>query len=634
MQVKVYSASKFPQKKIDAPAAVSIITAQDIKDYGYRTLADILRSIRGLNLSYDRSYTSLGVRGFGRPGDYNSRILLLIDGYRTNEALFDQASLGTDFLLDNELIDRVEFVPGSGSAVYGSNAFFGVVNVITKSGKGIKGMEASGEVWSYGTDKERVTVGKQFENGLDVLLSASRYDSDGQDLFFPEFNTPGTNNGVAENLDADYSERAFGKFSWHDLTFETGYVSRRKQVPTATFGTVFNGQPNFNEDSQAFFDLSYNTDLSPDFNVYAHAYHGRSDVDAEYLIDPRLSPADPADFVINKNQGVGRWAGADVKMVDTHLDGHKFVFGSEYQNNWSQSGINYDIDPNFVYQDIHESSSRYAFYAADDMTIFDPLNFNIGVRYDHYSTFGDTINPRIAMIYKFNPETALKLLYGTAFRAPSAYELYFDGQGFNANPDLKPEKIDSYEIAFEYQPQRSLRFVATGFRNEIDGLIGLQEDPDNDLLIYKNIGQVEIWGAELELEKLWDNGLRLRSSYTWNRARDGVTGEKLINSPVHLVKLNFSAPLWEERFRFGVETQYTSERLTLDGADTNGYPLVNLTLRTDKLFQSYLKGLEISGSIYNLADEDYASVGGEEHEPINVIPQDGRNFRLQLNYHY
>lgn len=186
----MHSASKFVQKTTEAPTSVSIVTAADIKRYGYRTLADIQGSVRGLIVTYDRNYQYVGVRDFNRPGDYNSRILLLVDGYRINDTLYDTATIGTEFFLDVDLIDRVEVVRGPGSSIYGSNAFFGVVNVITKRGKDFSGAEVSGEVASFGTGKVRMTYGRQHENGIETLVSVSYSGSKGQDLFYPEFNAP------------------------------------------------------------------------------------------------------------------------------------------------------------------------------------------------------------------------------------------------------------------------------------------------------------------------------------------------------------------------------------------------------------------------------------------------------------
>jgi len=112
----VFGASGYKQKVTDVPASITIVTAEEIRRYGYRTLADILRSVPGFYVTGDRNYSYLGERGFGRPGDYNSRVLLLVDGHRTNDNLFDQALIGTEFPVDVDLIERVEVIRGPNSS--------------------------------------------------------------------------------------------------------------------------------------------------------------------------------------------------------------------------------------------------------------------------------------------------------------------------------------------------------------------------------------------------------------------------------------------------------------------------------------------------------------------------------------
>ena len=130
----VYGASKYEQKVTQAPSSITIVTADEIKKFGYRTLADVLRGVRGLYVSDDRNYSYLGLRGFLRPGDYNTRILMMIDGHRMNDNVYDGAYFSREAMLDVDLIDRVEVIRGPSSSIYGSSAFFGIVNVITKRG--------------------------------------------------------------------------------------------------------------------------------------------------------------------------------------------------------------------------------------------------------------------------------------------------------------------------------------------------------------------------------------------------------------------------------------------------------------------------------------------------------------------
>src|SRR5262249_27237518 len=159
----VYGASKYEQKVTEAPASVTIVTADEIKKYGYRTLADILQSVNGFYVTSDRNYSYLGIRGFSRPADYNTRVLVLQDGHRLNDNVYDEAYIGTESPLDVDLIDRVEIIRGPSSSLYGTNAFLGVINVITKRGRDIKGAEVSTEIGSYNSYKGRFTYGNRFQ---------------------------------------------------------------------------------------------------------------------------------------------------------------------------------------------------------------------------------------------------------------------------------------------------------------------------------------------------------------------------------------------------------------------------------------------------------------------------------------
>src|SRR3984893_17325777 len=151
----VYGASGFTQKVTEAPASITIITSEEIQKHGYRTLADILRNVRGFYVTYDRNYSYLGVRGFGLPGEYNNSIALLADGHRLNDNIFDGALIGTEFPVDVDLIDRVEIIRGPNSSLYVASAFLAVINVITKRGRDLSKVNVAGEEGRYGTYQGR-----------------------------------------------------------------------------------------------------------------------------------------------------------------------------------------------------------------------------------------------------------------------------------------------------------------------------------------------------------------------------------------------------------------------------------------------------------------------------------------------
>ena len=309
----VYGASGFKQKVTEAPASVTIITSEEIQKHGYRTLADILRNVRGFYVSYDRNYSYLGVRGFGLPGEYNNAIALLVDGHRLNDNIFDSALIGTEFPIDVDLIDRVEVIRGPNSSLYVASAFLGVINIITKRGRDLQEVSVAGEVASYGTYQGRVSYGKKFDNGLELLLSASFYDSHGQDqLFFKEFDSPATNNGIAVNADDDEFHQFFANASWGHFTLQGVFGSRDKGIPTAPFGTVFNVTGTRTIDGRGYIDLRYDRTLGRGWTFTNRTYYDQFNNDGNYVYD--YSDSGGPSRVSNKNFAHGKWWGDEVTL--------------------------------------------------------------------------------------------------------------------------------------------------------------------------------------------------------------------------------------------------------------------------------------------------------------------------------
>lgn len=621
LALEVYSASKFVQRASDAPSAVSVVTAADIKSFGWRTLADILRSMRGLYVTNDRNYSYLGARGFLRPGDYNTRFLLLIDGCRTNDGVFDQASIDSEFMLDVDLIERVEFVPGPGSSIYGANAFFGVINVISKRGRDLRGTQASVEAGSYGARKARASYGRRGEQG-ELLLSATSYHVAGQNLYYPEFDTPANNNGVAQGLDYDRVQSVFIKGSSGPFSLSAAHNERTKGIPTASFSQVFNDPRSHTSDTQSLIDIGYRAVLAADAEISSRLYWGRYDYQGDYIYDyPPLT--------VNRDGSVARWWGVEAKLLSTRLARHKFVAGAEYQRDYRRDQSNFDVVPYVQYLDDRRSGERAGVYMEDEIVLRDNLLLNAGARYDHHASTGGAFNPRIGLIYRAAPATTVKAVYGTAYRAPNAYEMYYqllNVGGKQANPNLRPERIRTLELIVEQYLATDTRIVATAFHNSVSDLISQTVDQASGLSKFQNLDRANARGAELELEKSWSGGAHLRTSYSWQLAQDAQSGAVLINSPRHLAKFNLAMPLPGADWRAGAEAQYVGRRYTLHGA-TGGFWLANLTLSSVRL----APGLDVSASVYNLFDRRYADPGSDEHVQ-DAIRQDGRNFRVKLNY--
>ena len=614
VQQTVEAASRRSQSVSDAPASVSIVTAEDIKRYGYRTLAEVLGSVRGFYVSYDRSYSFLGARGVNR-GDYNNRMLVLVDGHRLNNNLTDGGFIGPEFLLDVDLIDKVEIIRGASAVLYGNNAFFGVINVKTRKGGQVDGAEVSTSLGSFDAYRGRVTYGHKFTNDVEFLLSGSIYDSAGQEkLYFKEF-TSEASHGIAHRGDDEAFKSAFATLTWKDLKLQSGFITREKGNPTgAPEGVAFDDRRARATDDRTFVDLSLNHQFSDDREMMAKLYYDRYEQRGRYPL-PDGAP------LLRDNQ-LGEWWGAEFQFNQRLYDKHTLTVGAEYRDDFRRK--RFTADDQNVYADQSSARQNHGVYFQGDFALLKELRFNAGVRYDRYGDFHGTGNPRLALIYHPFETSYIKAIYGTAFRAPNFFELIDQ-----RNQNLQPETITTYELAWEQKIDAHLSTTFSAFYNQIDDLISLQLSPDG-YLERVNLRGADARGVEFEVAaaKL-PGGVSGRASYTWQETEDRATHRILTDSPRHLAKLNVSVPLVEKKLFASLEFQYTTRRLTLLGDEAGGFGIANFTLFS----QNLVKNLEISGGVYNLFDRKYSDPATPFH-PQDLIERDGRTFRVKLTYRF
>lgn len=602
LQTDIVTASKIARQVSDAPSAVAIVTADDIRTFGYRSLADILDSMRGLFMAHNRAYAFVSGRGYGNPGSngdagYAGRLTLLIDGYRAQDNLYGQVYFGNDGLLDVELIDRVEYIPGSGSSSYGDSAFLGVINVITKKGRDIGGTQVSTDFDSRGRERARTTFGQQFENGLDLVVSASQMSISGRHL--PAgFTRDGSDLGKVEN---DRNQRYFVKALLGGWSLESGWSRRLTPMPDQRLA-----------DTNTFVTLKYDTDLA----------HGLKSSTSFYYGSYRFDEEKPDSAYAHAG---GNWRGMDSKLVGTWLDQHTLVLGAEYRDDYRQfyNDKTFDESGNPANYRIGTARQTTSVYFYDDIALTRNLQLNLGIRRDARNDHTATFSPRAALIYTPIDGTVLKLSSGRANRQMTA--MAEDGL-------VKPpvEKATTRELVWEQSLGHKTRFTGSLYRYRIDNYFRWNPVYDgagnwiDDTAVY---GWQATKGAETEFEHVWDNGVRLRSSYAHQDTRD-ENGNLTVNTPRHIAKLNLSVPLVGDTLRAGLGARYVGRRFDQLHEYQASALLADLTLT------GQWNHWTAAVSVRNLGNASYHEVSGALINDRGIYPTDGRNIWVQLGYEF
>lgn len=612
--------SKYLRKITDAPASVSIVTAEEIRLYGYRTLADVLNSVRGISISYDRNYTYLGFRGLSRPGDLNTRVLILIDGHRLNDNVFDSALIGDEFPVDMENVDRVEIIRGPGAALYGTGAFSAVISVITKRAEQVNGLEAMASLGTFDTGRLRMAWGNTTENGLHFFLSGSTAASAGNSqLYFPEFNAPATNFGIADGVDGQRVDHLAMNLEVGHFSVQSVYGSRLKHIPTASFGTIFNDSRTRTLDERAYVDVQYARELGQRSDIVARAYWDQYNYDGWYPFGN-----DGGAPTMNLDHADGSWVGGEFNLAHRLSTRHRVTTGAEYRQSLRQNQLNYDAPPsNVVYLDDRRQLTTWAVNLQDEFTVNPRLQINAAVRYESVPTGSPRVTPKIGVITHVSAATTVKLLFSRALRSPSVYERFYQSPpNYISNPSLAPERIQSFEAAVEHAISPWAHVSGSLFANRLDGLIISRSDEAGQVQFVNGL-DANAHGFEVAWSSRSRAGVLARASYSglwYSNTQAGWFG----GEPMGLAKFNVGLPLERLRVTTGLSIQVEGTRWTHTGEALPPVAVTNWTV-----VHRLGRNVEIDGSIYNLFNVRYSEPASTDHVQ-GGIPQDGRQIAVKL----
>lgn len=660
-------ATATPKSLRRAPAVASVITADDLRTLGARTIDDALQLVPGLQVSHGGLL--YGSRYYFRGIFHNSnpRALVLVNGQPMTSLFLGDRLMGWPGV-PVSAVERIEVVRGPGSAVFGADAVAGVINIITKGPDDVAGGEAGMSYGSYGTVRahamQRVDVGN---TRTLFALAALRTDGDDrrvaqdwQSSFDHQFGTqasfaPGRLNMGSKNLDFRFDSEVGSQLrlrgywqSVRDLGTAQGISDALD--PRGQFGSRFGG-----------LSLNWEHPLSDAWLLQTQLSYDYKELDSEqpaYILPPgAFGGAFPGGLQLDL-LSAERQARGDVTLIYSGWDRHRLRLSTGYY--WgdlyhAEDRQNFRVDPSNgnpvplaamtdfsnTDQALVPEAIRRSYHALvqDEWRLAERWELTAGLRYDHFSDFGKTFNPRLALVWDTTPAFTSKLLYGEAFRAPAFSELYLDntviGRG---DPDLKPEKLRSLELAFDYHPDTNWSLKLNFYRYRLDDAIDFISNPSptSSIALAQNVGEFDGQGVETEVRYQLPNlPLRLLANYSHQDMINKATDESRGQTPLDKAYVQAIWQLADQAWLTAGTTWFGKQKRQQGDprSDLPAYAVFDLSLRLDKVHDLY----DLTLAAHNLFNQDVrepsngpANAGAPPRMPDD-LPQMGRSIELSVN---
>lgn len=654
-----------------APAVASVITANDIRKMGATDLNQVLESLPGLHVStsttnFNPVFTIRGIHS-----DTNAQVLMLINGIpMTNVFVGNRGQVWGGMPVQN--IARVEVIRGPGSAIYGADAFAGVINIITKTNQDIDGLDIGFRAGNFETREGWLQYGHDF-GGLDVAFSfqsgstdgQSRIiDSDAQSFFDSQFGTaaslaPGSVSTGRRYIDTslDLALDDWRLRLWWQGRDRVGTGLGFAQALDRTgsnSSSRFNADLNYENDhwfdhwnltaQLSFFDVRNESDfvLTPPNSAFPQFNTQGQVVALNAFPNGVLGSPDIFERHYRANLS-GTYTGFKNHAVRTGI-GYRFqdMYKIVDRKNFFQAGNPFPIPlqsgmAGIPFISPHSRSDTFVF-VQDEWNFWKDWTLTGGLRYDYYSDFGSTVNPRLALVWQTTYTLTSKLMYGRAFRAPSFGEQFANNEtpAFLGNPDLKPETINTVELAFDYQPRNDLRAKLNLYRYWYEDIIRPVPNPGTSTRTYQNAGNQRGYGLELEGQWQIIDSLNVIANYAFQKSEDQTTDANVGFAPMHQI---YGRADWQfhRSWNLDVQTNWVGDRKrsAMDSrSQVADYFTVDMTVRGEEIFENW----GVSMSVWNLFDSNVREPSPPFPNPqSSLVPGDfptiGRSYYFELRYH-
>lgn len=586
----IVSATKTEAYQAEVGSSTSVITAEDIKKSGKKSVKEILRDILGVTVSQSGAFggqTSVYLRG-AKPG----QTLVMIDGVEVNDPISADRSFNfANLITDN--IERIEVVRGPQSTLYGSDAMAGVINIITKKGTGKPGFESYFEGGSHNTFIENIGSSGSIDK-FNYSMSATRFDSDGiSAAAVGSENDPYHNTAISSRVGYKILDNA-------ELSLVAHYTDVKKSIDATDnnypYGLI--DMPNYTSWSK---DLT--TKLAFDQSINSWWTHTLS---FSYY-DIRRKDKKEWDPVNGDN--VNDWYKGNNKKIEwqhniSPVKWNTLTAGLEYEDETGSSYYYVNPDPwlSSSKQD-RKSVNNMGYYFQDQLKLWEKLFITPGVRIDDNELFGIQATYKISTAYLI-PQigTRFKGNWGTGFKAPSLFQLYSS----YGNPNLRPDESRSYDVGFEQSLfGDKVSFGLTYFHNNFKNMVDFDLDPASPTYYkYINIGKAMTQGFEFGTKFMPLENLTFGFNFTYTDTEDKETGLELLRRPKRQFNFDIDwAFLPKANLQLGID--YVGSRKDVGYITDKAYTVVRIASSYD-----ITKNLQVFGRIENLFDKKYQEVNG------------------------